>query len=82
VLFRSSGANEVSAENDELQHGIFTYFLIKGLQGLADTDSDGLITVDEVYTYVSKQVPQATNQEQHPVKKGIVEGPLVLSIVR
>jgi hypothetical protein len=41
-----------------------------------------LITVDEVYTYVSKQVPLATNQEQHPVKKGIVEGPLVLSIVR
>lgn len=82
IILTASGANEVSAENDELQHGIFTYFLIKGLQGLADTDSDGLITVDEVYTYVSKQVPQATNQEQHPVKKGIVEGPLVLSIVR
>jgi helicase len=82
IILTASGANEVSAENDELQHGVFTYFLIKGLQGLSDTDSDGLITVDEVYTYVSKQVPQATNQEQHPVKKGIVEGPLVLSIVR
>ncbi|MBP1739646.1 MAG: putative Histone acetyltransferase, partial [Deltaproteobacteria bacterium] len=81
-ILTASGANEVSAEDDELQHGVFTHFLIKGLQGEADTDSDGLITVDEVYTYVSKQVPQATNQEQHPVKKGIVEGPLVLSIVR
>jgi len=82
IILTASGANEVSAEDDELQHGVFTHFLIKGLQGQADTDSDGLITVDEVYTYVSKQVPQATNQEQHPVKKGIVEGPLVLSIVR
>jgi hypothetical protein len=82
IILTASGANEVSAESDELQHGIFTYFLIKGLQGQADSDGDGLITVDEVYTYVSKQVPQATNQEQHPVKKGIVEGPLVLSIVR
>jgi uncharacterized caspase-like protein len=82
IILTASGANEVSAENDELQHGVFTYFLIKGLQGLADTDNDGMITVDEVYTYVSKQVPQATHQEQHPVKKGIVEGPLVLSIVR
>jgi Skp family chaperone for outer membrane proteins len=82
MILTASGANEVSAESDELQHGIFTHFLIKGLQGQADSDGDGLITVDEVYTYVSKHVPQATNQEQHPVKKGIVEGPLVLSIVR
>jgi len=82
IILTASGANEVSAESDELQHGIFTHFLIKGLQGQADSDGDGLITVDEIYTYVSKQVPQATNQEQHPVKKGIVEGPLVLSIVR
>ena len=82
IILTASGANEVSAESDELQQGIFTHFLIKGLQGQADSDGDGLITVDEVYTYVSKQVPQATNQEQHPVKKGIVEGPLILSIVR
>jgi len=82
IILTASGANEVSAESDELQQGIFTHFLIKGLQGQADSDGDGLITVDEVYTYVSKQVPQATNQEQHPVKKGIVEGPLVLSVVR
>jgi hypothetical protein len=82
IILTASGANEVSAESDELQHGIFTHFLIKGLQGQADSDGDGLITVDEVYSYVCKQVPQATNQEQHPVKKGIVEGPLVLSIVR
>jgi len=82
IILTASGANEVSAESDELQHGIFTHFLIRRLQGQADSDGDGLITVDEVYPCVSKQVPQATNQEQHPVKKGIVEGPLVLSIVR
>jgi hypothetical protein len=40
-----------------------------------------VITVDEIYAYVSKQVPQATGQEQHPVKKGAVEGSLILGIV-
>ena len=39
-----------------------------------------MITGEEGYTYVSKQVPEAADQEQHPVQKGIVEGPL--SIVR
>ena len=36
------------------------------------------MTVDEVYGYVSKKVPEVTGQNQHPVKKGEVEGQLVL----
>lgn len=81
VIMTASGANEVSAENDELKQGVFTYFLIEGLRGKADADRDGLITVDEVYRYVSDKVPQATGQEQHPVKKGTVEGRLILGVV-
>ena len=81
VIISASGPNEVSAEDDRLEHGVFTYYLIKALKGKADYDSDGLITVDEAYRYVSKEVPKATGQEQHPVKKGTVEGQLVLSII-
>ena len=82
IIITASGANEVSMEKDELQHGVFTYFLLKGLGGVADFDKDGLVTVDEAYKYVSDTVPKATAQEQHPVKKGAVEGQLVLSIVQ
>jgi uncharacterized caspase-like protein len=82
VIITASSANEVSVEKDELQHGVFTYYLIDGLKGRADLDRDGMVTVDEAYRYVYEQVPQATGQEQHPVKKGSVEGSLVLSIVR
>jgi len=81
VILTASGANEVSSEDEKLHHGVFTYFLLKGLRGEADTDKDGAVTVDEAYSYVSKHVPQATGQEQHPVKKGIVEGRLVLGII-
>ena len=81
IILTASGANEVSSENEELHHGIFTYYLLEGLRGKADTDGDGLITVDEVYGYVSKHVPQATGQEQHPVKKGTVEGRLILGVI-
>jgi len=78
VILTASSANEVSTEDEKLQHGIFTYFLLEGLRGKADIDRDGLITVDEAYDYVSLHVPRATGQEQHPVKKGIVEGRLIL----
>jgi hypothetical protein len=81
IILTASAANEVSEEKDELKHGVFTYFLLDGLLGKADTDKDGVITVDEIYNYVSKYVPQATGQEQHPIKKGAVEGQLILGIV-
>lgn len=81
VILSASGANEVSAEKDELEHGVFTYYLVEGWRGKADEDQDGIITVDEVYRYVSEHVPQATGQEQHPVKKGTVEGRLILGVV-
>jgi len=81
IILTASGANEVSCENDKLKHGIFTYFLLEGLRGKADADQDGVVTVDEAYAYVSKHVPQATGQEQHPVKKGTVEGRLILSVI-
>jgi hypothetical protein len=82
VIITASAANEVSIEKDELRHGVFTYYLLEGLNGPADADKDGVITVDEAYRYVSEKVPRATGQEQHPVKKGSVEGSLVMSIVR
>ena len=82
VIITASSANEVSAENDNIKHGVFTYYLVEGLKGKADTDKDGVVTVDEAYQYVSEAVPRATNQEQHPVKKGTAEGQLILSIVQ
>jgi uncharacterized caspase-like protein len=82
VIMTASGANEVSVENDHLGHGVFTYYLVEGLKGKADADGDGLITVDEAYLYVSDKVPQATGQEQHPIKKGTVEGRLILGIIQ
>jgi hypothetical protein len=82
VIMTASAANEVSVEKDDMQHGVFTYYLLEALKGEADTDRDGAITVYEAYRYVSEKVPRATNQEQHPVKKGSVEGDLILSIIR
>ena len=82
VVLTASKASEVSEEREELGHGVFTYYLLEGLRGKADTDGDGIITVDEAYTYVSRRVAEVTGQNQHPVKKGEVEGQLVLGQVR
>ncbi|MBI3078549.1 MAG: caspase family protein [Deltaproteobacteria bacterium] len=82
VVLTASKASEVSEERESLGHGVFTYYLLEGLRGKADLDGDGVITIDEIYTYVSKKVPEATGQNQNPMKKGEVEGQLVLGRVR
>jgi hypothetical protein len=45
IILTASGPNEVSGEDEKLKHGVFTYFLLEGLRGKADTDRDGMITV-------------------------------------
>jgi len=82
VILTASDANEVSVEKDDLKHGVFTYYLLEGLRGKADVDGDGVITVDEIYGYVSGKVPQATGQDQHPVRKGETTGQIVLGVVK
>ena len=82
IVLTASRAGEVSEERDDLGHGVFTYYLLQGLKGKADFDADGVVTVDEAYSYVSTHVPSVTGQNQHPLKKGEVEGQLILGRVR
>ena len=82
VIISSCSANEVSKEDDNLQHGVFSYYMLEGLKGRADQDGDGIITVSELFSYISRKVPQASGQDQHPVKKGETEGELVIGRVK
>ena len=82
VMLTASDANEISVEMDELNHGVFTYYLLEALRGKGDLDGNGIISFDEVYRYVSLKVPQATGQEQHPVKKGEEKGEIILGVTK
>ncbi|MGC8550420.1 MAG: tetratricopeptide repeat protein [Acidobacteriaceae bacterium] len=47
-------------------HGIFTYYVVKGLEGQADANGDGIVTADELDEYVRENVRNATNDLQNP----------------
>jgi Caspase domain len=81
IVLTASRGSEVSEERDDLKHGVFTYYLLEGLRGAADSDGDGIVTVDEAYGYVARKVPEVTGQNQHPQKKGEVEGQLAIGRV-
>jgi hypothetical protein len=52
IFFTASRADQVSNWYPEKKHGLFTYFFLKGLQGEADQDKDGNITVTEMGQYL------------------------------
>lgn len=77
--FLSCDKEQVSGEYQELGHGLFTYFLIKGLSGEA-ADSQGVIEADGLYKYIyhrilqyidkSNQLIYVINQQQRRVDSG------------
>jgi len=82
IIITASKPDELSLETDELRHGIFTYYLAEGLKGKADLNEDGVVTVDELYSYVYEQVTKKARQlggGQHPLKKGTIVGKIPLT---
>ena len=59
-----------SLESDTLRHGLFTYYLLRGLRGEADLNRNGEVTIGEVTDFVNRKVPAAARttfkQEQQP----------------
>ena len=78
-LTRSTGhATIVASSDDQVAmegyegHGIFTYILVEGLTGKADTDGDGFITLQELSIYAEEEVPRRSYEkwgyEQTPMR--------------
>ena len=48
-------------------HGVFTYYVERGLSGAADENRDGIVTADELADYVRTNVRAETKGRQNPV---------------
>jgi len=76
-VFSSSQLNQASFSTEKetgVENGIFSYYLMKGLEGKADLNSDRKITNGEMQSYLSKKIPKMAlslhNREQDPFFKG------------
>ena len=84
----ASRDREVSYEGEKWGggHGIFTYYLVRGLEGEADENGDGIVTADELYDYVYRNVRQDTSEavqgQQNPtVGQGSFDPRMLLAYV-
>lgn len=74
VLLTSVKEGQQSNDWPEKGHGLFTYFLLKGIRGAADRDLDGWVDLDEAYAYLAPLVSitalKYMGREQSPRKRG------------
>lgn len=56
TVIAASQADQISSSSPDLKHGIFSYFLMKGMEGDADGNKDGKITLGEMQTYLVENV--------------------------
>lgn len=79
-LSRATGHAILAAASDSQSamegyngHGVFTYVLLDGLAGKADSNGDGFVTLSELSSYVENQVPELSYEkwgyEQVPQKE-------------
>jgi tetratricopeptide (TPR) repeat protein len=61
IIMLATGAGQESLEDASIGtgHGLFTYFLVEGLAGMADTmvHQDNLVTLEELQQYINLTVP-------------------------
>ncbi|MBK6606519.1 MAG: caspase family protein [Leptospiraceae bacterium] len=65
-IFYATGKDSVSQESNKLGQGVYSYYLLEGLKGKADTDGDLIVSSDEIRNYVSEKVIAFTDNMQKP----------------
>jgi len=69
TVLSASAPEQIASSSPDLKHGIFSYFLMKGMEGEADQNKDGSITVAEMQAYLSESVGRkamSINRTQQP----------------
>jgi hypothetical protein len=68
ALLTSSDVNEISQEGKKWGggHGVFTWAILEGLNGVADVNRDKVVTTGELFDFVSQKVREQTNGRQSP----------------
>ena len=71
-VISASSDNQFSQESKKWGggHGVFTYFLLKGLRGDADYNKDNSVSLGELTSYLSEQVRRETKNAQSPTIAG------------
>ncbi|MFK7808101.1 MAG: caspase family protein [Saprospiraceae bacterium] len=82
ALLLSSKGDEFSLEDGGLRQGVFSHFLIRGLKGEADKNSNKVVTIKELFDFVFTKVTSYTGNAQTPTITGKFDPKMPVAVTR
>ena len=70
TVMTAAAGDQTAKPLEEAKHGMFSYFLMKGMEGDADANQDNQITAGELHAYVQQNVIQQSSGSQTPELQG------------
>ena len=70
TVMTAAAGDQTAKPLEEAKHGMFSYFLMKGMEGEADANNDNEITAGELHSYVQTNVIQQSSGSQTPELQG------------
>jgi hypothetical protein len=64
ISLNATSIGQISNAFPEKEHGLFTYYLLRGLKGEADADDNGWISIKEIYGFVRRHVDRESRRLQ------------------
>ncbi|EHI48348.1 hypothetical protein HIMB100_00019300 [SAR116 cluster alpha proteobacterium HIMB100] len=77
TILSAAKGDQTSQSLEEAKHGLFSYFLMRGLEGDADANNDNQITAGELHSFVTDKVERQSGFKQTPDLQGNAERVLV-----
>lgn len=77
TVMTAAAGDQTAKPLEEAKHGMFSYFLMKGMEGNADANQDNQITAGELHAYVQQNVIQQSSGSQTPELQGDADRVLV-----
>jgi uncharacterized caspase-like protein len=77
TVMTAAAGDQTAKPLEEAKHGMFSYFLMKGMEGEADANNDNEITAGELHSYVQANVIQQSSGSQTPELQGDADRVLV-----
>ena len=74
MIFTSASGTEIASWYPEQSHSLFTYYFLKGLQGAANTNRDGSVTLGEMSDYLINNVPYEARRMKNRVQTPQIYG--------
>lgn len=63
TVLAASAENQISSTYDEKGHGLFTYFLLKGIKNEDVVKSDGSLKVEDLFGYIKPRVERIARKQ-------------------